>query len=217
MCKNLNIPVKHSKTVRPTTCASVHGIELDTVAMEARLPADKLENLSILLTKYKHRRKIKLCELQSIIGHLNFACKVVKPGRCFLRRLYHLTCGKVKKQHYIKLNSEARADLETWSLFLRNFNGRTIITNDKFISSNTLQLYTDSAQSKGFACMFKQFWVWGPFSDRIKKLHINILELYPITLAVYLFGHHWRNKNVLFISDNLSIVFCINKQTSRTS
>ena len=163
MCKNLNIPVKHSKTVWPTTCASVHGIELDTVAMEARLPADKLENLSILLTKYKHRRKITLCELQSILGHLNFACKVVKPGRCFLRRLYDLTCGKVKKQHYIKLHSEARADLETWSLFLRNFNGRTIITNDKFISSNTLQLYTDSAQSKGFACMFKQFWVWGPF------------------------------------------------------
>ena len=117
-CKNLNIPVKHSKTVWPTTCASAHGIELDTVAMEARLSADKLENLSILLTKYKHRRKIKLCKLQSILGHLNFACKDVKPIRCFLHRLYDLNCGKVKKQHYIKLNAEARTDLETWCHFL---------------------------------------------------------------------------------------------------
>ena len=84
LCNLLNIPVKSSKTVWPTTCASVHGIEIDTVSMEARLPKDKVEKLSALLAKYKHRKKIKLRELQSILSHLNFACKVVKPGRCFL-------------------------------------------------------------------------------------------------------------------------------------
>ena len=215
MCEKINIPIKHSKTIMPTSCTSVHGIELDTVAMEARLPADKVENLSCLLAKYKLRKKIKLGELQSILGHLNFACKVVKPGRCFLRRLYDLTCGKIRKHHFIKLNAEARADLATWSTFLKDYNGRTILTDDRFISSNSLQLYTDSAQSRGFACIFQQFWAYGAFSDKVKKFHINILELYPIALAVFLFGHHWRNRNVLFISDNLSIVYCINKQTSK--
>ena len=139
LCNDLNVPVKQSKTVKPTTCTSVHGIEIDTVCMEARLPADKIEKLGFLLTKYRYRKKIRLVELQSILGHLNFACKVIKPGRCFLRRLYDLTCGKIKKHHYVKLNAEVRADLALWSTFLNDYNGKTLLTDDKFVSSNTLQ------------------------------------------------------------------------------
>ena len=44
LCNLLNIPVKSSKTVWPTTCASVHGIEIDTVSMEARLPNTRWKN-----------------------------------------------------------------------------------------------------------------------------------------------------------------------------
>jgi hypothetical protein len=56
------------------------GIEFDTVAMELRLPLEKLTEL---------RQRIKLLlgstlrEIQSIIGLLNFACQVVIPGRAF--------------------------------------------------------------------------------------------------------------------------------------
>ena len=169
LCEELNVPVKHSKTVWPSTCTCVHGIELDTVSMEARLPSEKLDNLSTLLSKYKHRRKIKLGELQSILGRLNFACKVIKPGRCFMRRLYDLTCGKIERHHYVKLNAESRADLETWSCFLSQYNGKTILTDDKFVSSNSLQLFTDSAQSKGFVCIFQQYWAWGGVFRQGKK------------------------------------------------
>ena len=41
--EHLNIPIKHSKTVLPTTLATVHGIEIDTVQMIARLPQEKLQ------------------------------------------------------------------------------------------------------------------------------------------------------------------------------
>ncbi len=40
----LNIPLKQDKTVFPTTCAILHGIEVDTTTMELRLPQDKLIN-----------------------------------------------------------------------------------------------------------------------------------------------------------------------------
>lgn len=109
----------------------------------------------------------------------------------------------------------ARADLKVWATFIHQYNGCTIITDEHFISSNSLQLYTDAARSKGFACMYNEYWAWGAFSDAVKQFHINILELYPITLAVYLFSCHWQNKNILFICDNLSIVHCLNKQTSK--
>ena len=65
--------------------------------------------------------------------------------------------------------------------------------------------------------MFKKAWAFGAFSDKMKILHINVLELYPITLAVHLFGDQWRNRNILFLCNNLCIVNCLNKQTSTNS
>ena len=215
LADHIGVPIKHKKTVFPTTCAAIHGIDLDTVKMEARLPSDKLAELDSLLQLNMHRKKIKFRDLQSLLGHLNFACKVIKPGRCFLRRLYDLTYGCHKPDHFIKLNKAARADLQVWASFIHQYNGCTIVTDVRFISSNTLHLYSDGAQSKGFACMYQQFWACGAFSVQVKEFHVNILELYPIILAVYLFGKHWQNKNILFMCDNLSIVHCINKQTSK--
>ena len=215
VCSDIGVPIKHDKTVLPTTCAVVHGIEVDTTCMEARLPADKLSSLLGLLANTKCKRKVTLQALQSIIGHLNFACKVVRPGRCFLRRLYDLTCGVFKPHHLVKLNAEARADLAVWYDFLLKYNGVTLVTANVFESSETLRLHSDAAQSKGFACMFGSSWAYGGFSEKVKALHINILELYPIALAVYLFGHSWVNKNIYFMCDNLTIVYCLNKQTSK--
>lgn len=43
--------------------------------------------------------KFTLKELQSLVGHLNFACGVVTPGRPFLRRLYDALSGLRKLQH----------------------------------------------------------------------------------------------------------------------
>jgi hypothetical protein len=48
-CAMSGIPIKCSKTVRPTTCVSVHGIEVDTISMEARLPEEKLAKARDLL------------------------------------------------------------------------------------------------------------------------------------------------------------------------
>ena len=46
--KNLNIPVAPSKTQGPATVLEFKGIILDSVRMEARLPADKIERLFCL-------------------------------------------------------------------------------------------------------------------------------------------------------------------------
>lgn len=80
LAKDIGIPIKHEKTVLPTTKIEVHCIHIDTDTLMASLPLDKLVSLRTLLQQYQHRRKISLKELQSILGHLNFACKVIKPG-----------------------------------------------------------------------------------------------------------------------------------------
>ena len=93
LAEDINLPVKHTKTVLPTTCALVNGVEIDTIALELRLPQDKLCNHRSMLSKLSKKRTVELKKIQSILGLLAFACSVLVPGRAFLRRLYNLTCG----------------------------------------------------------------------------------------------------------------------------
>ena len=91
MCSEVGVPNKSEKTESASTCLTFMGLVLDSTAMEARLPLDKVEKLRISLAHHARKCKIKVKELQSLLGLLNFCCKVVIPGRCFLRRLYVLT------------------------------------------------------------------------------------------------------------------------------
>ena len=59
----LSIPVKHSKTVLPSTCVVVHVIQVDTLVMQARLPQDKLDAAITLVMSFKRRKKVTLREL----------------------------------------------------------------------------------------------------------------------------------------------------------
>ena len=146
----VGIPVKLSKTVLPSTCLTVHGIEVDTVLMEARLPQDKLDQARDLVKKFSRRKKVTLRELQSLIGTLSFACKVIVPGRPFLRRIIDLTVGIAKPNLHIRLNNEARLDLAAWLIFLDNFNGVSVLLGQQWLTSERLELFND-ASNQGYA------------------------------------------------------------------
>ena len=90
---SLKAPVVSSKTIGPSREIEFMGIILDSVRMEARLPQDKLIRINQLLNSFKNRRSLRLVELQSLIGTLQFACKVVVPGRTFLQPAINLTRG----------------------------------------------------------------------------------------------------------------------------
>ena len=86
------IPIKQEKTVPPMTTITIYGIEVDSIALQCRLPQPKLVKIRSVLEQLKQRKKVKLRDLQSAIGPLNYACLVVVPGKAFLRRLIDLTC-----------------------------------------------------------------------------------------------------------------------------
>ena len=71
----------------PSTLVILHGIEVDTSKMYMRLPQDKLFDSRAKVDDMYRRKKVTLHQLQSLIGSLNFACKVVMPGCTFLRHL----------------------------------------------------------------------------------------------------------------------------------
>ena len=114
---SLKAPVVASKTIGPSREIEFMGIILDSVRMEARLPQDKLIRINQLLDSFKNRRSVRLVELQSLIGTLQFACKVVVPGRTFLQRAINLTRGVPSRFHHIRLNKEFFKDLAMWQNF----------------------------------------------------------------------------------------------------
>ena len=142
LAHELSIPIKHDKTCMPSI---VHGIELDTIKWQARLTQDKISKITEALITMSKSRLTTLHHMQSLIRMLNFACRVIFPGRAFLRRLIDLTMGIAKPTHHIKLNSVARAGISAWLTFIRAFNGVSMFIDPKWVSSDSIKLYTDAA------------------------------------------------------------------------
>ena len=80
------------------------GILLDSNKMEARLPVDKLICLQAALGQWAIWKSATLQELQSLLGTLQFACKIIAPGRPFLQCIIHLTKGIKFPHWHIRLN-----------------------------------------------------------------------------------------------------------------
>ena len=224
VCKEIGIPLALDKTFQPATTMSFLGFEIDTVKKEIRLPADKLERCKIEILDLIGKKKTRLRKLQSVIGLLNFACEVVLPGRAFLRRLINLTCGVSSPFHWIRLSkttSGVQEDLQVWLAFLSSYNGKSFFLSERFFSNVSLKLFTDSSASIGYGGYFcndvfeKVPWFAGTWSEWWRQQNIMFLELYPIVIAIEIWGQVLENKRLLIYTDNKALVPVINKQTSK--
>ena len=113
--KNLNIPISAAKTEGPSQIIQFMGIILDLGKWRQGYPRIRWRG-SDLLSPFQSQRSTTLQELQSLIGTLNFACKVIPPGRPFLQRIIHLTRKVKKPHHHIKLTTGFCKDIEMWTI-----------------------------------------------------------------------------------------------------
>ena len=137
---SLEAPVVSSKMIGPSQEIEFLGIMLDSIHMEVRLPQDKLSRIHDLLNSFKSHRSVRLVELQSLIGTLQFACKVVVPCRTFLQRAINLTRGVPSCFHHIRLSKKFFRDLDMWNVFLANWNGRSLFLESSPAPTADLEL-----------------------------------------------------------------------------
>ena len=119
LCQELGLMVNRKKDVAGTT-AEFLGVEMDSVAMEIRLPANKLEKALIGVRELLSSRFTSHKQLESLVGLLSFASEVITLGRTFLRRLYNALAIPTIFHH---ISSPARADLLWWNALLTYKNG----------------------------------------------------------------------------------------------
>ena len=167
----LHLQIKEAKTVFPSTTTILHGIEVDTPHMSMRLPRDKVESAIPDIKFMYKRKKVSLRDIQSLIWTLNFAHRVVIPGRAFLRRLINLTMGVKKCHHLFRLTMEARLHPSAWLFFLQSFNGKSVLLPNKWTSSNEIKMYSDASRA-GCTAILGSGWFQGQFPPDWH--HVNI-------------------------------------------
>ena len=215
LCDYLGVPIAQEKTHGPYTSLQFVGITLDSVTWEARLPEDKLQKCRTMIDDFLSRRKVTLREIQSLIGLLNFTCSVVLPGRAFLRRLIDLTKGIRRPYHRIRVSTSVKNDLRVWLQFLEQYNGRTFFIEESWTGTPHLEMTSDAAGSKGYGALFGKHWLHGEWPNAWKSLNITFLELFPIVIALHVWGPEMADRCIIFLTDNAALVDIINQQTSK--
>src|SRR5882672_4986300 len=89
--KELGLSFQPAKMIHPTTHLEFLGLELDSEAMEARLPIKKLGYLRELLDSWMGCKACVLKELQELVGFLQFCAQVIPHGRTFIRGLMNFS------------------------------------------------------------------------------------------------------------------------------
>ena len=117
-CARLGVPLAAGKLEGPTECLTFLGIEVDTKSGVLRLPQAKLGRIRQALQEWEVKKSGTKRELQSLIGTLQHACQVVRPGRSFLRRMIDLERVPKRQHHFVRLNTSFRADLRWWQAFI---------------------------------------------------------------------------------------------------
>ncbi len=207
-CEYLGLSPEPEKDEGPDTAISFTGIEIDSIAMELKLPAEKLSRLKAELGYLRKRKACKKRELLSLLGLLAHASKVVRAGRTFVRRLIDLSTTAKRLDHFVRLSTEARSDIEWWWRFCETWNGvRVLLGHPEARVSKVVA--TDASGSWGWS----NHWFRMQWQEEMQESHITYKELVPIVLAVTVWGRQWRNATIQVLCDNEAVVAIVNQGT----
>ena len=211
----LGFNINWEKAVAPTQRLTFLGIEIDTVLRQLCLPDSKLCELRQLLSDTLLKRSITKRELQSLVGKLNFAARVVFGGRTFLRRIIDVTNTLSRPHHHVRINTSLRADLLWWARFLSVFNGKAF-----FVASTptALEEFSTDACPIGGGGFFQGDWFytnWATDHPDLTDAHINLKETFTVFLALHRWKWYLRDKWIVVHTDNHTTISALNKGTSR--
>jgi hypothetical protein len=174
----LGLPLHPSKCVGPVTVLVFLGIELDSVAQLARLPSEKFASTLKILHDWERRRWCRRQELESLIGTLHHVCKIIPPGRAFLRRMINLLCCFRNPTHPIRLSAEFDRDLSWWLEFFTSWAGVSFFRMPTLMPLPDFFVSSDAAASLGCRAIWGSYWfsfAWLEFFCRSQHHSVGTL------------------------------------------
>lgn len=117
---NLNVPIAQHKVEGLTQSITFLGIMLDTHFMQASLPPDKLTWIRSVIHAFARSQVCTKKQLQSLLGMLNFAMRIIPQGRSFISRLLVFLPQTQDTDKVLRFDQAAIADLAMWDDVLKN-------------------------------------------------------------------------------------------------
>ena len=192
--------------LKPTQVFSFVGYEYHLDSALVRPTHERWLKLQDLILRLKSKRVLTARCLMSLIGLLASTEKMVPEGRLHMRPFqFHL------KEHWrypqsldnlLPWTEAIVAHLDWWQNPSNVMKGADLHPKD-----HSIQLFTD-ASNEGWGAHLDQNSTKGLWSEREKRLHINVLELKAVSLAL----DQCQNQTVLVATDNSTVVAYINKQ-----
>ena len=166
--------------------------------MIVKLPQYHLCRIKDLLYVFLYQRTCTKSELLSLLGHLNYATRVIIHGRSFVSYLLTLA-HSVKELHYhVTLNLGYLDDIRMWYEFLDQWNGILFFIDDNIVTAADFDLYTDTSSAIGFGGHFRNKWFQGKWPKLVidESFSMAYLELCHIVIAAVLWGSDWAGKQI---------------------
>lgn len=209
ICQTIRLPLKASKSVKPTSCLTFLGLELDSDHMQVRLPEDKRLKFLEKLRKFRVTTAPAIDEWRSLAGSLSYAVVAIPTGRAFLRRLFQAFAGQEKHRRFMRMSHHVRQDLDVWETFLVSFNGKMIL------GPRTVVTMGADASGSGFGLVFGSQWTYGFWPQQCAPWNIAVKELYPLFLGLHMWGRECSHSSLQFFSDNRAVVDVLTTLSAR--
>ena len=224
--QDLGLDESVKKAEAPSTQMVYLGVMFDTVAMEMRVPPDKLTELKAEIKTWVRKTTITKKGLQSLLGKLFWVSKVVRYARAFIGRLLQQlrSLASTKDHIKVKLTVESRKDLVWWSSYLEHFNGiQMIINEDPFLLTldqmmdRPLEVCAgDATPMGGGAWHGHYFWCRElPAHLQDPGIPIHLKEFWVVIVSARLWGDSWSGKCITIWCDNDAVVDTVTHRKPR--
>jgi hypothetical protein len=190
-------------------------VVLDCQTRTLSLPEDRVVELKFIIQNWLLCKKATKLQLQKLCGKLNWASRVLRGGRTFMRSLLDLITKVRESHHHVRISTMAREDLMWWDKCFDHFHGCTPFCVDIPLPSFT---FATDACERGGGAYFCNDWFYVSWLNDVPDLvdvHISELELYTVYLALSRWGPTLSNAHVCVRSDSMVAVAALNKATSR--
>ena len=212
LLENLGFIVNYPKSLlSPTQEIEILGFIVNSVAMEIKVPGNKIKQVRSEAKKLLEADGCKAIALSRLLGKLNHVAQAIPPAPLFYRNLQSClqkaleTRGGRDYSVPAQLTASAIEELKWWQQHLTRWNGRGLIAQ-----SPDLTIETD-ASTVGWGALCQGTRTGGPWSPTERMRHINCLELLAATLAVKCFAKGKQNITIHLKVDNTTAMAYINK------
>ena len=210
------IPNMDKSELTPTQHPVYVGIQFDLESGRAYPAKHRVEQLLLMLRPVLIYKSRSAKYWQKVIGHLVSIEKLVFRGRTHLRPFqwnlnFHWRQRLDNPQQQVPVSPDVVWEAKWWMEEENLYKG---IDLDQ--SEPQVQLFTD-ASSEGWGAHLGEKTTSGTWSSLLKKKHINFQELKAVQLALIHFREEVRDRSLVVMTDNTTVLGCIRNEGSTHS